>query len=82
MTEYTAREFYSPEAVAQIEALNAVQGQVDLRRATAEASYERAIRDSNIRKASLFQGQMDALDSVTHTLGSIAASIYGKERWK
>ena len=75
---YKIRDFYSSEAVRQIETMNAIQGQADLR-------YNKYVPKEVRIPYSLSEwqkGYQEAYYSLTHTLGEMAACLYMDEAKK
>ena len=79
-------DYYSPEAKAQIKALEAVEGQVRMKRDAAKRFAKRAAEQDDPVERTLpenpdfYRGRADGLESVLHTLGELSAHIGAAER--
>ncbi len=72
---YRVEDYYSPEAKRQVEVMNAIQGQIRIRRSAAHDAF---MADPN--REGHAKGMLDALDSVTHTLGEMSFRLVMEER--
>ena len=70
---------FGAEALAQIEALEAIRGQVRMRRDRAAPKRVRAA-DGITYEYDYARGYVDAMESVMHTLGETLGRICAKER--
>ncbi|UVG35265.1 hypothetical protein SEA_CECE_259 [Microbacterium phage Cece] len=76
MSDYQPRDFYSPEAVRQVETVNALQSQLEMKyaqRLTLAGAPE--VLDL------INKGYKMALDDLTHAAGTMLAELYGQEKW-
>lgn len=81
MSDYKTRDFYSPEAVRQVETTNALQAQIEMKYKQLKAALE-AREDLQPEVTAMhLAGYKRALDDLTHVAGTTLAHLYGDEKW-
>jgi hypothetical protein len=81
MSDYKVRDFYSPEAVRQVETTNALQAQLEMKYKQLKASLEAQEGLQPDIVALALDGYKRALDDLTHVAGTTLAHLYGEEKW-